>query len=100
MFVLRFLAGALALPWTIAFAVMRLTVAILRWPRVHRAKSASVICCPSGHPNPVMGRWTCSCGAAYLGHAFGPCPICGMPAGWMRCEVCGLALRSPWKDDA
>lgn len=100
MLVLRIVAALLALPWTIAFALVRLVTSILWLPRKLRAKSSNVIRCQSGHPNPVMGRWTCGCGAVYLGHAFGPCPICGLPAGWVRCEVCGLALKSPWKGDS
>jgi hypothetical protein len=73
-------------------------VSLLRLPGRLRAMHAAVLECPAGHPNPVMGRWTCGCGATYLGHAFGPCPICGLPAGWVDCERCGLAIRSPWKE--
>lgn len=98
MLIVRLIAILLALPWTIAFALWRGVVALVRFPGAFRAKRAEVLPCPAGHTNQVFGRWTCGCGAAYLGHAFGPCPVCGMPAGWVRCEVCGLALRSPWKE--
>ncbi len=98
MLLLRLVAVLVTLPWAIVVALLRVVVALVRFPAAFRAKRAEFLLCPSGHRNQVFGRWTCGCGAAYLGHAFGPCPVCGMPAGWVRCEVCGLALRSPWKD--
>jgi hypothetical protein len=94
----RLLLFCVTLPWVITFALLRLLIALLRWPSRYRARNADVLRCAAGHPNNVMGRWTCSCGATYLGHVFGPCPICGMSAGWVRCERCDLAIRSPWKD--
>jgi hypothetical protein len=96
---LRLLTAVLALPWTLAIGAVRLLITVVTFPWRVRARAAVTIDCPAGHPNTLMGRWSCSCGAAYMGHVFGPCPICGMPAGWMRCEVCGLAIRSPWKDE-
>mgnify|MGYP000907691071 CR=1 FL=1 len=98
MLVLRILAVTLALPWMVVVAVGRFVLAALKLPWQLRAKSADVLLCGAGHANPTHGRWTCGCGAVYLGHAFAPCPICGMPAGWVKCETCGLAIRSPWKD--
>ncbi len=98
MLVVRVVLFSLALPWVLVVAAWRFIVAVLRLPWQLQAKSADMLLCPAGHPNPTHGRWTCSCSAVYLGHMFAPCPICGMPAGWVRCEVCGLAIRSPWKD--
>lgn len=99
MLALRIVIALIALPATLTVAVVRALVWVIRWPRRVRLRAAATLICPSGHPNPVMGRWTCGCGAAYLGHAFANCPICGMPAGWLRCATCGLAIPSPWKDE-
>ncbi len=89
----------LVLPWTLLVAGVRLTANLLGLPARLRSMTAGTLVCPAHHPNALMGRWTCACGATYLGHVFGPCPVCGMPAGWVKCERCGLAIRSPWKDD-
>lgn len=97
MLLVRLLAAVVALPWIVLVGAVRVVVAVIAWPWRLRARAAAVIVCPAGHANAVMGRWTCSCGAVFLGHVFGPCPICGMPAGWARCETCGLAIASPWK---
>lgn len=93
----RVVVFLLTAPWIVLAAVVRAVVGLVRLPRRIQARSADQLFCPDGHSNPVMGRWSCRCGANYLGHAFGPCPVCGFPAGWIRCEVCGLAIRSPWK---
>ena len=95
----RILVALLALPWTLLTGAVRLAARLAKLPRLVRAKNADHVVCPDGHPNAVMGRWACKCGANYLGHAFGPCPVCGAPAGWLRCETCGLAIRSPWKEN-
>lgn len=95
----KLLVGLVALPWTILVGVVRLLLALIQIPWRWHQRSANTLSCPSGHRNAVLGRWTCACGAAYLGHAFGKCPVCRMPAGWMRCEQCGLAIRSPWRNE-
>lgn len=95
--IVRALLFLLTAPWMVLVALARGALGLARLPGQLRARSADHLLCPDGHPNPVLGRWTCRCGAAYLGHAFAPCPVCGLPAGWVRCEVCGLAIRSPWK---
>lgn len=97
--VVRAILFLLALPWTLVHWAVRACLRLYRLPRRLRAMKADELPCPDGHPNPVMGRWTCGCGATYAGHAFGPCPVCHQPAGWMSCGRCGLALRSPWKED-
>lgn len=89
----------LAAPWMLLHVMVRACLWLWRLPRRLRAMRADELPCPDGHPNPVMGRWTCGCGGTYAGHAFAPCPLCRMPAGWMRCVQCGLSIRSPWKDD-
>ncbi len=89
----------LAAPWTLALSAFRAARFFWRLPRRLRAMKVDELPCPDGHLNPVMGRWTCGCGSTYAGHAFAPCPLCRMPAGWMRCAQCGLSLRSPWQDD-
>lgn len=99
MFLLRTLLFLLRAPWSVTFLLYRGTVRALRLPGALSARSATELSCPAGHANTVLGRWTCHCGATYLGHAFAPCPCCGAPAGWMKCETCGLALNSPWKND-
>lgn len=96
---MMFLLHLLVLPWTVFVGVVQLVAKALGLPTRLTLMTATTMQCPAHHPNAVMGRWTCACGANYLGHAFEPCPICHMPAGWMRCEKCGLAIRSPWKDD-
>ena len=95
----RVLIVAVTAPWIIIVGALRLVVGLVRLPWKLRAITNDRLVCPDGHPNSVMGRWSCRCGADYLGHVFGPCPVCGMPAGWVKCERCGLAIRSPWKDD-
>lgn len=95
---LRIILVLLAGPWIIAAVFVRACFALVRLPGRLGAGVAVSVGCPVGHPNALHGRWTCGCGAMYLGHAFAPCPVCGLPAGWMRCETCGLAIRSPWKD--
>lgn len=95
---LRALLVLLAAPWAMCWGAWRGLVHLVHLPRRLRAMGAGTLTCPSGHVNSVMGRWTCSCGAVYLGHAFGPCPVCGMPAGWISCARCGLTIRSPWTD--
>lgn len=94
----RILLTLLAAPWILLAGAARLALRAAGLPRRLRAMASDSIRCPDGHANPLMQRWSCRCGAAYLGHAFGPCPICGAVAGWIRCERCGLAIRSPWKD--
>lgn len=96
----KLLVGIVTLPGMILAGFVRLLVALLSLPWQLRAKTAATLRCPGGHSNPVMGRWNCTCGATYAGHAFAPCPVCRLPAGWMRCEACGLAIRSPWKNEA
>lgn len=95
-----FLIGVVTLPGWVLVGIVRAVIALVRWPWQLRLKTADTLLCPAGHGNPVMGRWNCTCGATYAGHAFGCCPICHMPAGWLRCEACGLAIRSPWKNDS
>lgn len=93
----KVLLGVVIAPFALIGAVVRGGVGIIRWLRRLVAGARITIVCPVGHPNRLEGRWSCGCGASYLGHAFGPCPICGLPAGFVSCERCGLAIRSPWK---
>ena len=93
----RIVVTILTLPWILLVAVVKGIVGVVTLSRRVRTKVAPLTC-PDGHVNNTLGRWSCKCGATYLGHAFAPCPICGMPAGWVPCEVCGLAIRSPWKE--
>ncbi len=95
--ILQLLLWVLVAPWVLLVAVVRFVFALLRFPGRVAVRLGDTLPCPVGHPNPLQGRWTCSCGANYLGHAFAPCPICNLPAGFIRCETCGLAIRSPWK---
>ncbi len=95
----RVVLGLFALPWVIVVGLVRFVWACVCFPARVAAKASEKLMCPAGHPNALQGRWTCSCGATYLGHAFAPCPICGIPAGFLRCDRCGLAIRSPWKGD-
>lgn len=94
---LKALLAILTAPWVLLWSGLRMIATTIGLPGRFQAMNADTLFCPDGHPNPLMGRWTCNCGANYIGHAFAPCSICGMPAGWVRCESCSLAIRSPWK---
>lgn len=83
-------------PYGVALAVVRLLRLVAQGPRairLARAALADARTCPAGHVNRVEGRWGCRCGAQFVGHALGPCPVCGAVAGWFPCVQCGLAVK-------
>jgi hypothetical protein len=52
--------------------------------------------CPRGHEVDAYGPLRCGrCQAAFEGHVFDPCPVCGAKARFIACRSCGLALKDP-----
>lgn len=84
-------------PWICAAGVVSGVRALGRGVRllVRGARSSSVLRCPAGHPNPLLGRWRCACAFEMAGHAFAPCPSCHEEAGWFPCRTCGLGIQDP-----
>jgi len=60
-----------------------------------KALTDQVLFCPRGHEVPVYGIWDCHCGSRVEGWAFAPCLICRETAGYVPCQICGLAVRNP-----
>ena len=96
---LRVATVALIAPWVI-FALLR------RYWRACsnlagfllglRATFASHLRCPRGHLSSLHGVWECrTCGALFAGWAFQYCRVCGQSCGYVTCEHCGLAVKSP-----
>ena len=84
----------LAAPWAVWWACVSLVRRAVYARRALKAALSPTRSCPVGHPNDLLGRWTCSCSATFLGHAFDACPVCHLPAGWFPCRVCGLAVKA------
>jgi len=51
--------------------------------------------CPRGHAVDAFAPLRCGrCHAAFEGHVFDPCPVCGARARFIACPHCGLAVRN------
>lgn len=84
----------LATPCAILWACVQIVRYAAGAVRALRSGMAMTITCPVGHRNDLLSRWECRCGATFLGHAFDACPACGLPAGWIACATCGLAITA------
>src|SRR2546425_5064358 len=90
--ILRILGWIVATVWLGAEALWSAFRFLVRSPHVF----ARQVRCPRGHTVEVYGAFACGkCGAAFEGHAFDPCPICGARARFINCPTCHLALRDP-----
>lgn len=91
---IRAVLYVLASPWFAVFYGVRAVRGLGRGIRRLRAGlSDDEVICAQGHRNSVLGRWRCGCGFVFLGRASAACPNCGVTAGWIECDRCGLGVR-------
>lgn len=89
----RLLLLSLALcivPFTLALDALCLVIGTAREKRL---LSSTAVRCPAGHEVELHGGWRCSCGIAFSGSGFSPCPACGERS-WVVCP-CGRSVRNP-----
>ncbi len=96
---LRLLGALVFSPFYAAYGLVMIVRAILGLGRSAtgaRAALSTTIHCPNGHPSQAIGRWRCAaCGGVYHGWV-GRCSMCGLGAGSMSCERCGVSICLPW----
>src|SRR5690349_726418 len=80
--------------WQGAVMLWRLGRLLRRWPEI----SGPVLHCPHGHEIAGEGTWQCRCSAVYTGWVFEECPNCRATAGWVACDVCGMAIINPLRE--
>ncbi|MBI1797171.1 MAG: hypothetical protein HYR74_08980 [Candidatus Eisenbacteria bacterium] len=90
--ILRIVGWIVGTVWLGAAVVWKACRFLARAPQVFARQAR----CPRGHAVEVYGAFACGkCGAAFEGHAFDPCPICGAKAHFIACPTCHLAIRDP-----